>query len=87
MDITVPLDVLVDCGLGRGGVAQVVSRLLAFSTARLSYSSQSFAVFPGVHGGGRGSLNGEAVLASGEDWCGAKVVVEDIVSFLHRKTA
>lgn len=46
----------------------VPSLLLAFSKALFSYSSQSFAVFAGVHGGGgRGSLNGDIVLASGED--------------------
>lgn len=59
----------------------MVSLFLTFSTARLSYSSQSFAVgFRGVHGGVRGSLNGDVVLASGDGWCGAKasVVVEVI---------
>ena len=42
------------------------SLLLAFSTAFFSYSSHSFAVFPGVLGGVRGSLNGEIVLARGD---------------------
>ena len=59
-------------------VAQVVSRLLAFSTALLSYSSQIFAVSRGVLGGARRSLNGEVVLASGDDWCGANAIVEAI---------
>jgi hypothetical protein len=42
------------------------SLLFAFSTALLSYSSQSLAVVPGVVGGVRGSWKGEVVLASGE---------------------
>lgn len=48
-------------------ITHVVSRLFAFSNAHFSYSSQSFAVFPGMHGGGRGSLKGDLFLASGED--------------------
>jgi hypothetical protein len=52
----------------RGGdnACELHSLLLAFSTALLSYSSQSSAVFPGVLGGVRGSLKGRSVLASGE---------------------
>lgn len=42
------------------------SLFLAFSTAIFSYSSHTFAVFPGVHGGVRGSLKGELVLANGD---------------------
>lgn len=42
------------------------SLLLAFSTACFSYSSQIFAVFPGVVGGVRGSLKSDGVLASGD---------------------
>jgi hypothetical protein len=49
----------------------VLSLFLAFSTARLSYSSHSLAVFAGVDGGG--SLKGEVVRASGEDWCGTNM--------------
>lgn len=48
-------------------VLRVCSLFFAFSTALLSYSSHSLAVFPGVHGGGRGSLKGDVVLARGED--------------------
>lgn len=55
-------------------VFEVLSLFLAFSTALFSYSSQSFAVLPGVHGGGLGSLNGEFVLANGDEWCGANIV-------------
>jgi hypothetical protein len=62
-------------------VAYVVSRLFAFSTAHFSYSSQSFAVFPGMHGGGRGSLNGDFFLASEDDWFEANVMmVDDILA-------
>jgi hypothetical protein len=42
------------------------SLLFAFSTALLSYSSQSLAVGPGVLGGVRRSWKGDVVLASGE---------------------
>jgi len=45
----------------------VLSLFFAFSTALRSYSSHSLAVFAGVHGGGRGSWNGDVVLARGED--------------------
>jgi hypothetical protein len=51
------------------------SLFLAFSTALRSYSSHSLAVVPGVVGGVLGSLNGDIVLASGEGWCGANVIV------------
>jgi len=66
---TVPLENLDECCDRRGGgvITHVVSRLFAFSNAHFSYSSQSFAVFPGMHGGGRGSLKGDLFLASGED--------------------
>lgn len=55
---------------------ELPSLLLAFSTALFSYSSQSFAVLPGVVGGVRGSLKGDVVLASGDGWCGANVMVD-----------
>jgi hypothetical protein len=63
------------CGLG---ACVVRSLFLAFSTARLSYSSHNLAVFAGVQGGGRGSLNGDVVLASGEDWCGTNMVETEL---------
>jgi uncharacterized protein YdiU (UPF0061 family) len=65
--------------LRRGcAVFAFLSLFFAFSTAILSYSSHSFAVFAGVHGGGRGFLNGESVLVSGGAWVeGWAVVVVD----------
>lgn len=57
----------------------MASRLFAFSTARLSYSSHICAVSPGVHGGGLGFLKGEMVRASGEECCGVKVMVVDML--------
>jgi hypothetical protein len=54
-----------------------LSLFFAFSTAILSYSSHSFAVFAGVHGGGRGFLNGESVLVSGGAWIEGWAVVVD----------
>lgn len=67
MSSTVPLDTRADLGALRWVLTTAVSRLCALTTARFSYSSHSLSVFPGVHGGGRGSLNGEIVLASGGD--------------------
>lgn len=55
---------------GETVVWELRSLFLAFSTALLSYTSQSCAVVPGVLGGVRGSLNGDVVLASGEERCG-----------------
>lgn len=46
------------------------SLLLAFCLACFSYSSQTFAVFAGVHGAGRGSLNGDAFLDNGDGRAG-----------------
>jgi hypothetical protein len=74
---TVPLERRGDAWAWRREVG-VVSRLFAFSTARRSYSSHICAVFPGVHGGGRGSLKGEIVRASGEECCGVNVMAADI---------
>lgn len=54
------------CGWG-GDVLEAQSLFLAFSIALFSYSSHNLAVFAGVHGGGRGSLNGDDVLARGEE--------------------
>jgi hypothetical protein len=63
------------CGCGAW---VVLSLFLAFSIACLSYSSHSFAVLAGVLGGGRGSLNGEVVLASGEECCGTDTVETEV---------
>jgi hypothetical protein len=63
------------CGCG---ACVVLSLFLAFSIARLSYSSHSLAVLAGVLGGGLGSLNGDVVLASGEGCCGSNMVETEV---------
>lgn len=62
-----PLPTSEDAELRCGGVdCEARSRLFAFCLACFSYSSQTFAVFAGVHGAGRGSLKGEAFLDKGD---------------------
>lgn len=61
---------------GLGLKPLLLSLCFAFSTALLSYSSQSLAVFAGVHGGGLGSLNGDIVLAIGEGCSMSNDIVE-----------
>ena len=58
------------------------SLFLSFSTAVLSASSHNFAVFAGVQGGGRGSLKGDLVLASGDECCGVNVIVDVVDAML-----
>ena len=52
------------------------SLLLAFCLACFSYSSHALAVFAGVHGAGRGSLNGDAFLDRGNGRTGLCVITE-----------
>jgi hypothetical protein len=88
LDLAVVTVAIEECGMSeaehRWGCDDGRDRslLLAFSRAFFSYSSHSFAVFAGVQGGGRGSLIGDLVLASGDECCGVNVIIDVVDAML-----
>lgn len=67
------------------GALRVLSRLLTFSTASLSYWSQIFAVFPCEKGAARGFLKVEAVGLRGDETIGAAEAIVQVCYQLNKE--